>query len=292
MSRHVGRWPLVGAALLLAAAAAAAAPDLPRHHPVPGGVALVPLGEAPARPAARYAGRDVLVVRGPRGWTAVVGIPLTARPGLARLEVRDARGARTVRFEIRAHDYPVQRITLRDPKMVTPPASALARIRAETARLRRGLAHRSPGAPERLRFAPPADGPLSSRFGLRRILNGKPRSPHRGLDIAAPRGAPVRAPLAGTVLDVGDFYFTGRTVLLDHGGGLVTLYCHLDRVDVRRGERLAAGAPIGTVGASGRATGPHLHWAVALNGALVEPTLFLEERPTSGGLRPAARSRN
>ncbi len=292
MRRRAGCRPALAVALLLAATVAAAAPPLPRHHPVPGGVALVPLGEAPARPAARYAGREVLVIRGPGGWTAVVGIPLTARPGPARLEVRDGRGARVVRFEVRAHDYPLQRITLKDPRMVTPPASVLGRIRAETARLRRGLAHRSPGTPERLRFPPPADGPLSSRFGLRRVLNGRPRSPHRGLDIAAPRGAPVRAPLAGTVLDVGEFYFTGRTVLVDHGGGLVTLYCHLDRVEVRKGERLAAGAPIGTVGASGRATGPHLHWAVALNGALVDPALFLEERHTGGGLRPAARSRN
>jgi len=264
------------AACLLAAATAAEAVALPRHHPVPGGVAVVPLGSAPERPAARYGGRPVLVVRAGDGWTAVVGIPLTARPGEARLAVAQGGRARAVAFRIRPHRYPEQRLTLKDPKMVTPPASALARIRAETARLRRGLAHRSPGVPERLRFPPPANGPLSSRFGLRRILNGKPRSPHRGLDIAAPRGAPVRAPAAGTVLDVGDFYFTGRTVLLDHGGGLVTLYCHLERVQVRKGQRLAAGARIGTVGASGRATGPHLHWAVALNGNLVDPVLFLE----------------
>lgn len=261
---------------LLAGAAPARAEALPRHHPVPGGVAVVAIGPAPAPPTARFGGREVLVVRARGAWVAVVGIPLDARPGPVRLDVSGRDGQRTVTFRIRPHRYPEQRITLRDPKMVTPPASALARIRAETARLRRGLAHRSPGRPERLRFPPPADGPLSSRFGLRRILNGKPRSPHRGLDIAAPRGAPVRAPIAGTVLDVGDFYFTGHTVLLDHGGGLVTLYCHLDRVDVRPGQRLAASERIGAVGASGRATGPHLHWAVALNGHLVDPALFLE----------------
>ena len=122
----------------------------------------------------------------------------------------------------------------------------------------------------------PTAGRRSDSFGKRRFFNGQPRNPHSGMDIAAPTGTPVVAPLPARVIDIGDYFFNGRTVWLDHGGGLLSMMCHLSRIDVREGQHLAAGERLGAVGATGRVTGPHLHWTVSLNRASVDPGLFLD----------------
>lgn len=269
--------PRVAAALLwLGAVLVAPAHALPRNDAVPGGVAVVALPAGfDARSEARFAGRPVLAVQDGAGWRAIVGLPLGQTPGPAALHVRLADGStQNVGFRVQPRQYPVQRLTITDQDKVTPSPESLKRIAREQVEILGAFRHRSAGAPL-LAFAMPAAGPLSSNFGLKRVINGEPRSPHSGIDIAAPAGAPVTAPAPGRVLRVGDYFFTGNTVFVDHGQGLVTLYCHLSRVAVREGQVLQTGDAIGNVGSTGRATGPHLHWALSLNDARVDPRLFL-----------------
>ncbi|HHC71547.1 MAG TPA: M23 family metallopeptidase [Thiotrichales bacterium] len=250
---------------------------LPRHDPVPGGVAVIDLGPEDHPPAVRYGEKRVLVLPRDGRWYAVVGLGLQEKPGPRTLEVRVEGGTpRRVTFEIGHREYETQRLTLKNRRMVNPYKKDLDRIARERKRILSALRHWQERPLSDLTFFRPAEGPLSSRFGLRRYFNDQPRKPHSGLDIAAPRGTPVVAPLDGTVIEAGDFFFNGRTLFLDHGQGLVTMYCHLEEMSVRPGDRVRAGEPIGRVGSSGRVTGPHLHWSVSLNGVMVNPELFLD----------------
>ena len=271
----------------LLASLAAHAGRLPRSEPVPGGVFVSALAPAATPPRANYDGRRVLVIRGAGRWYALVGIPLRARPGKVVLTVHEPGRTRTVSFRIRPHRYPTQRITLKNKQMVTPSPKELRRIRRELARIHADLRHRRPSRRVDTAFRTPIEGILTSPFGARRILNGKPRQPHSGIDIAAPAGTPIRAPAGGEVLDTGDYYFNGKTVFIDHGRGLVTMYCHLSTIDVRRGQTIKTGQVIGKVGRTGRVTGPNLHWGVSLDGTLVNPLLFLP-KPTVAALKQGA----
>jgi murein DD-endopeptidase MepM/ murein hydrolase activator NlpD len=263
------------AAAVLAPPLRAAADGLPAARATPGGVLLLPLGAAPQRPQAWQGEVPVLVTGDAAGWTAVLGVPLDAPTGPGSLRLQGDGLPPTLAYTITAHAYAEQRLTVA-PRHVDLSAEALARHQRERAHQATLIARFSQPLPTSLRMRAPVPGPRSSSFGLRRIFNGQPRSPHSGMDIAAPTGTPVLAPLDGTVVDTGDYFFNGQTVWVDHGGGLLSMLCHLSRIDAAAGQAVRSGDVLGAVGATGRVTGPHLHWSVSLNRAMVDPALFLE----------------
>ena len=211
-------------------------------------------------------------------FVAIVGIPLAAKPGPATIELQGRNGSRAnVSFDIGQKSYKTQRLTIKNKRMVDPNQQDLERIASERKRINAALEHYSTADRVDMAMVRPVVGVESSPFGLRRYYNDKPRRPHSGLDIAAPEGTPIVAAAPGTVIETGGFFFNGTTVFIDHGQGLVTMYCHMSRIDVEPGTRVERGEQIGAVGATGRVTGPHVHWSVSLNDTRVDPTLFLDE---------------
>ena len=247
----------------------------PRDSAAPGGVARIDLGPAAARPQAWADAVPLLVLGSPSGWTALVGIALSAEPGTARIRVQGESGERELAYTIAPKRYTEQHLKV-SPRTVDLSPEDLARHERERAHQQGVIATFSAPPAGEPHMRPPTPGRRSSSFGLRRFFNGQPRNPHSGMDIAAPTGTPVVAPLAATVIDTGDYFFNGHTVWLDHGGGLLSMMCHLSRIDCKVGDRLAVGQRLGAVGATGRVTGPHLHWTISLNRASVDPALFID----------------
>jgi len=255
---------------------APAAGNLPRPSAVPGGVALVVVGSASdPKPVVSRDGVPVWTVQRGNDWVAVVGLSLATEPGEQSVSVTRAGSTQAVSFTVAPKHYPVQHVTLKDNAMIEPPTDVVARIERESKHI---VAVRSTwrDAPTAsARFVQPAVGRLSGRFGGSRVFNGKPRAPHAGLDVAVMTGTPVLAPGDGVVLDIGDYYFCGKTMFIDHGNGLISLFCHLSEQTAKVGDVVRQGQAVALSGATGRASGPHLHWSVYLNHVSVEPELFL-----------------
>ena len=263
----------------LAAGKAAPSNVWPRALAVPGGVVRLSLGPA-AQPPAAFADAaqqiPLLVLGDMIEWTAVVGIPLSAPLGAAHITARATADspARQVAYTVLDKRYREQRLSVA-PRTVDLSPENQARYERERDHQARVMATFSTPLPERLAMQVPTPGRRSSSFGLRRVFNGQARNPHSGMDIAAATGTPVNAPLPGKVIDTGDYFFNGQTVWLDHGGGLLSMVCHLSAINAQVGDVVQTGQRIGAVGATGRATGPHLHWGVMLNRSMVDPALFL-----------------
>lgn len=292
---YLAKLLLVGIALSAQAAPADPADAVglaPREQRVNGGLALIALDERDPVPP-YFAGRPVWhgQVGGRR--MAVVGLPLDLEPlggrnlaetpgehGERLLTLSDADGnPLKAPFRVLERSYPEQHITLPTSTFVTLSEPDQARFAREAAEQKAAYQVFSPQtAATWPPFQWPHPGPLSSAFGLRRFFNGEPRAPHMGLDIVAASGAPIVAPAAGRVALTGDYFFNGRTVIIDHGQGLFSMLCHMSRIDVTAGQTLARGDRVGTVGATGRATGPHLHWTVSLNDVRIDPTWLLPPR--------------
>lgn len=249
---------------------------LPESSTVPGGIAIMHLGASEKPPRVLLAGRRVLVTGDAAGWSAIVGISLRTKAN-ASIGIDVAwpnRSNETVTIAIGSKRYATQELKVK-PGQVNLSAENLARYRRESAHLRKIRQTFSEPLMGSLTLVQPCTGTRSSSFGLRRIFNGESRNPHSGMDLAAPEGTPIVAAAAGRVIDVGNYFFSGNIVVIDHGQGFLTLYAHLSVIDVAIGDSVGSGKQIGRVGATGRVTGPHLHFSVYLNAVPVDPALFL-----------------
>ena len=241
------------------------------NKPVPGGVAVIELGTGAQAPKATYDGKPVLVIKEQDTWRAIVGIPLKVKPGAQSI----SSGSRQLAFTVGNKQYPEQRITLKNQRQVNPNPADIKRIDNELAIQIKAYRTFSPNTPSNLLLDKPVNGPLSSKFGVRRFFNGEERNPHAGLDFAVPAGTPIKTPAAGKVILIGNYFFNGNTVFVDHGQGFISMFCHMSKIDTKVGQQLARGDVLGKVGSTGRATGPHMHWNVSLNDARVDPAIFI-----------------
>ncbi|UJS23811.1 peptidoglycan DD-metalloendopeptidase family protein [Thiothrix winogradskyi] len=248
---------------------------MPRENPVPGGIAHLPIAPLSAQaPLVQYEGKRVTVVPQDAHWVALVGIPLDAEGDTQTVQLQ---GGQALSFPIQAKEYKTQRLTIKDKNKVEPDEESSQRIVRELAVQEQAKTHFTTGAAQ-LGFIKPVPGHDTGRFGLRRVINNQARNPHSGMDIAAATGTPIKATAAGTVIHTDDFFFSGNTVYLDHGMGVISMYAHLSEIQVETGDTVQQGDIIGEVGSTGRATGPHLHWSVYLNGEAVDPALFLPNK--------------
>ncbi len=210
----------------------------------------------------------------------LIGFGRDAKPA-ASLHIRHPDASETRKpLQIKQRDYAVQRIDGLPSRKVTPKPEDLARIRNDNAKITGVRRQDSPGAYFASGFQWPATGPVSGVFGAQRILNGKPKNPHNGVDIAASSGSPVTAAADGAVALVHrDMFYTGKTVMINHGHGLSSVYVHMDKILVSEGQRVTKGTPIGAVGKTGRVTGPHLHWGISLFDVHLDPSLLAGPMP-------------
>lgn len=269
------------AALLFWVAAIASAPlpltvtsSPPSAHP--GDVVVLTIGGAGAAEPlqVRAFERDLpsFVSGGKR--RALIGVDLDVRPGIHAIAIESGEQRTTYSLRVIRREFATRRLTV-DPAFVNPPETERSRIERERERLDSLW---KTWTPEKLwegAFAAPVPEPANSAFGTRSILNGEPRSPHGGADFPSPAGTPIEAANAGRVVLAEALYYTGNTVVVDHGLGLYSLFAHMTDIRVHGGETVRKGDVLGTVGSTGRVTGAHLHWSVRLNGARVDPVALV-----------------
>ena len=262
---------LLGASVILAGTQLMGDSTIAQPYTVgTGGVIAIPVSEE--TDAVEFLGEHQLMTNG----YAILGVPLGTKQGLHIATVHSADGSsEQLPIHVSRSSYPEEHLTITQTSKVNPPSTDMPRITAETKLVRAKYALFS-DHPAQMPFVDnPVDGRVSSVFGLRRFLNDQPRSPHSGLDIAAPTGTPIRMPIAGKVVLTHDLFFNGNTLMVDHGGGFISMMCHMDEISVAEGDLLEVGDVVGTVGATGRVTGPHIHWSVSLAGSRVDPQKFI-----------------
>lgn len=254
--------------------------NLPESAPYPGGIAVVPLTiQSKTVPKVYFNQQRVLVKHADHRWVAIVGLPLNLKSGRHQLVLQDETRQQTlIPFDVQKKTYPLRHITIKDKSKVSPPKALAKKIAREQTDMNQLLSEWRDASQVPTTFILPVKGRFSSGFGIRRIYNEVLKGRHTGFDIAAAAGSPIKAAASARVLAVEDYVITGNTVILDHGQGLMTYYCHMQKTAVKPGEWVKQGQTLGTVGSTGRSTGAHLHWTAVLNGALINPMLFVKHQ--------------
>lgn len=250
----------------------------PVKDSVPGGIAIVQLNANFDNKSKVYFGKKrVLTRKADNKWQAIIGLPLKIKLGVHKIKIINQSGRKTYQeFSIHNKDYETRHITITNKRMVSPTKKDIERHYKEKPLIVAALKTWTENNNVQTQFSLPVEGRFSSIFGLKRIYNKQARiRRHTGLDIAAPTGTSINSPAIGKVIRTGGYFFTGNTVFIDHGQGLISMYCHLDKTNVKAGQQLKQGENIGTVGMTGRVSGPHLHWVVSLNNTKVDPKLFI-----------------
>lgn len=249
----------------------------PESNPVPGGIVLLPLNNNQLAETARFKDKKLAKIKKDDKNYLLVGLSLSTKPGKHFVKIKNAQGnSEKIGFNVKSKIYKAQYLTIKNKRKVNPYAKDMDRILSEKKRKAKAKKNWIEDSVN-INFEIPVNGRISSIFGLRRFFNDQARRPHSGLDIAAPQGTPIKAVESGIVTEAGDFFFSGNMVYLDHGQGLISLYAHMHTINVKSGDKISKGQVIGTVGETGRVTGPHLHMAVIANQTTVDPLQFLPQ---------------
>ncbi|WP_096911217.1 MULTISPECIES: M23 family metallopeptidase [Acinetobacter] len=249
----------------------AAFAQLPQDSRRAGGIAVIPLTTNTTQ--VFYQQKPVLISQEGAQRYAVFGIPLSAPLGTLTLTTNND----PIQVEIKPYAYAEQRLNVKNQDYVSPNQEQLDRYAREAKEQNDIYSSFTPSAWTQFpNFIRPTAGKFSNSFGRKRFFNGEERAPHSGLDIPAPVRQTVIAPANGVVIATGNYFFNGNTVLIDHGQGLVSMFCHLSKINVQKGQQIRQGETLGFVGKTGRVTGPHLHWGMSLNNARVDPQLFIK----------------
>ena len=260
-----------------------AAADYPTINAVPGGIAVIDLSASFSAAAKVFFGKKRILTRKTAdAWQAVIGLPLKIKPGIHKIKIINVQGEKNYKeFSVFNKEYETRHITINNKRKVSPNKKDIERHYKEKPLIIAALQTWTENNNIQTNFILPVEGRFSSIFGLKRTYNKQARiRRHTGLDIAAATGTVIKSPAKGKVIRTGSYFFTGNTVFIDHGQGLITMYCHLNKTDVKAGQQLKQGQTIGTVGMTGRVSGPHLHWVVSLNNTKVDPKLFISTDAT------------
>jgi murein DD-endopeptidase MepM/ murein hydrolase activator NlpD len=250
--------------------------NLPKSSMVPGGIAVIPTGSTATQ--GTYQGQRITLANYQGQQYAIIGIPLNAPIDSHQFLLTYQDGTtETLQFKVEDKQYLEQHLTISNKRQVNPNADDMVRINRESKEMGQAFSSWNDSLTPVFSMQIPVAGVKSSSFGLKRFFNGQARKPHSGMDIAADEGTPILAPAPGVILATGNYFFNGNTIILDHGHGLISLYCHMNTIDVNIGARVETGEQIGRVGQTGRVTGPHLHWSINLNNTRVDPALFLND---------------